>query len=41
MIVPPTSCKLATAVIELVLKPDRSPRDGLVLSRKGLEIVPG
>ena len=36
---PPTSCKVATAVIELVLNPDRCLGDVFLVSGKGLEAV--
>jgi NAD(P)-dependent dehydrogenase (short-subunit alcohol dehydrogenase family) len=37
---PPTSCIVATAVIELVAYPDRSLGDVFIVSGKGLEAVP-
>jgi len=36
---PPTACNVATAVIELLLNPDRSLGDVFVVSGKGLEAV--
>jgi len=39
MVAPPTSCIVATAVIELVLNPDRSLGDVFIVSGKGLEAV--
>ena len=39
MAAPPTSCIVATAVIELVLNPDRSLGDLFIVSGKGLEAV--
>lgn len=39
MAAPPTACTVATAVIELVLNPDRSLGDVFVVSGKGLEAV--
>jgi NAD(P)-dependent dehydrogenase (short-subunit alcohol dehydrogenase family) len=36
---PPTSCNVATAVIELVVNPDRSLGDVFLVSGKGLEAV--
>jgi NAD(P)-dependent dehydrogenase (short-subunit alcohol dehydrogenase family) len=39
MAAPPTACIVATAVIELVLNPDRSLGDVFVVSGKGLEAV--
>ena len=40
MAAPPTACIVATAVIELVLSPDRSLGDVFIVSGKGLEAVP-
>ena len=40
MAAPPTSCNVATAVIELVVNPDRSLGDVFIVSGKGLEAVP-
>jgi NAD(P)-dependent dehydrogenase (short-subunit alcohol dehydrogenase family) len=40
MAAPPTSCIVATAVIELVAYPDRSLGDVFIVSGKGLETVP-
>jgi NAD(P)-dependent dehydrogenase (short-subunit alcohol dehydrogenase family) len=40
MVAPPTSCIVATAVIELVLNPDRSLGDVFLISGNGLEAVP-
>jgi hypothetical protein len=40
MAAPPTSCNVATAVIELVMNPDRSVGDVFIVSGKGLEAVP-
>jgi NAD(P)-dependent dehydrogenase (short-subunit alcohol dehydrogenase family) len=40
MAAPPTSCNVATAVIELLLNPDRSLGDVFIVSGKGLEAVP-
>jgi NAD(P)-dependent dehydrogenase (short-subunit alcohol dehydrogenase family) len=37
MAAPPTSCDVATAVIELVVNPDRSRGDVFIVSGKGLE----
>jgi NAD(P)-dependent dehydrogenase (short-subunit alcohol dehydrogenase family) len=39
MAAPPTACIVATAVIELVLNPDRSLGDVFIVSGKGLEAV--
>jgi NAD(P)-dependent dehydrogenase (short-subunit alcohol dehydrogenase family) len=39
MAAPPTACIVATAVIELVLSPDRSLGDVFIVSGKGLEAV--
>ncbi len=39
MAAPPTSCNVATAVVELVLNPDRSLGDVFIVSGKGLEAV--
>jgi len=39
MAAPPTACIVATAVIELVLNPDRSLGDVFIVSEKGLEAV--
>lgn len=39
MVAPPTSCNVATALIELVAYPDRSLGDVFVVSGKGLEAV--
>ena len=39
MAVPPTACIVATAVIELVLNPDRSLGDVFIVSGKGLEAL--
>lgn len=39
MAAPPTSCIVATSVIELVLNPDRSLGDVFIVSGKGLEAV--
>jgi NAD(P)-dependent dehydrogenase (short-subunit alcohol dehydrogenase family) len=41
MAAPPTACIVATAVIELVLNPDRSLGDVFIVSGKGLEAVAG
>jgi NAD(P)-dependent dehydrogenase (short-subunit alcohol dehydrogenase family) len=40
MSAPPTSCNVATAVIELLVNPDRSLGDVFIVSGKGLEAVP-
>jgi len=40
MAAPPTSCNVATAVIELVMNPDRPLGDVFMVSGKGLEAVP-
>jgi len=40
MAAPPTACIVATAVIELVLNPDRSLGDVFLVSGRGLEAVP-
>ena len=40
MVAPPTSCVVATAVIELVAYPDRSLGDVFIVSGKGLEAIP-
>jgi hypothetical protein len=39
MAAPPTACHVATAVIELVVSPDRSMGDVFIVSGKGLEAV--
>jgi hypothetical protein len=39
MAAPPTSCDLATAVIDLVVNPDRARGDVFIVSGKGLEAV--
>ncbi len=39
MAAPPTSCNVATAVVELVLNPDRSLGDVFIVSGKGLEAI--
>jgi hypothetical protein len=39
MAAPPTSCIVATSVIELILNPDRSLGDVFIVSGKGLEAV--
>ena len=39
MAAPPTSCNVATAVIELVVNPDRCRGDVFIVSGKGLEAV--
>jgi NAD(P)-dependent dehydrogenase (short-subunit alcohol dehydrogenase family) len=39
MAAPPTACIVATAVIELVLNPDRSLGDVFIVTRKGLEAL--
>jgi NAD(P)-dependent dehydrogenase (short-subunit alcohol dehydrogenase family) len=39
MAAPPTSCNVATAVMELVMNPDRSLGDVFLVSGKGLEAV--
>jgi hypothetical protein len=39
MAAPPTACIVATAVIELVLNPDRSLGDVFIVSGKGLEAL--
>jgi NAD(P)-dependent dehydrogenase (short-subunit alcohol dehydrogenase family) len=39
MAAPPTACNVATAVIDLVLNPDRSLGDVFIVSGKGLEAV--
>ena len=41
MAAPPTACIVATAVIELVLNPDRSLGDVFIVSGKGLEALAG
>jgi hypothetical protein len=40
MAAPPTAGNVATAVIELVINPDRSLGDVFIVSDRGLEVVP-